>query len=353
MGRHNADDRNRWLAWVQTQADITLVIPSRLQLEYFQREALRELSSRYWTGCSRNSSVRVRGHSADTCEIAQGQLNEALRKLSKQINWMCIIPHPYDTKRDSGGWIDIRYIHKEAPTWLKRDYGHCLNELILYLVCRPDDKGGRFQVAMPITETVTDSDGTRHTRVWVEPDTPCGDRWQSVENFRMANVGNVWYIRTTQGQLKPKTYLMDRFFQRMDATSLSWCHSLTHMTSVEALQSILQKGVLPVNRVIFLSPFPPWHPHHTQGSRSRSSVVISIKKEALLLVRTLHASSCSSVLCAEPIPRELIQVAFLMPRCTDHRGRCRLPAELLTGFSRQQLEQAVSPLPPNAAPPCG
>ena len=80
------------LPWGQIQSGLTLVIPSRLQLEDFQQEALRELHSRFWKGRSQNSSVRVRDHSADTCEIAPNQLKEALRKLSQQINWMCRIP---------------------------------------------------------------------------------------------------------------------------------------------------------------------------------------------------------------------------------------------------------------------
>ena len=153
---------------------------------------------------------------------------------------MCRFPHPHDVQRDSGGWIDSRTVYKDCPPWIRRDYGHCFNELLLRLVCCADDKGGRFQVAMPITEVAVSLDGSTSTHIWVDHDMPCADRWQKVENFRMSEVSSVWYIRTTQGQLRPKTYLMDRLFNRMDTTSMTWCHSLTHMTSVDALQGILK-----------------------------------------------------------------------------------------------------------------
>ena len=111
-----------------------------------------------------------------------------------------------------------------------------------------------------------------------------------------------------------QTVLMSRIYSRTALESMSWCHSFTHMTSVENVRGILACGVAPRDRTVYMSPFPPHHPHHTVGSRSRAPVLVSSKKEALFLLRDLWASSCSSVLCTEHIPRELILSAWLQPR---------------------------------------
>ena len=74
------------LPWTQIQAGITLVIPPVLQLIDFQEISLAELHAKFWTDRSRDSSVRIRGNSPETCVIEHKQLREALKALSKFVN---------------------------------------------------------------------------------------------------------------------------------------------------------------------------------------------------------------------------------------------------------------------------
>ena len=90
----------------------------------------------------------------------------------------------------------------------------------------------------------------------------CADKWCEVGQFGMEDLGEVWFVRSAIGQLHPQSYIPERVFAEVTEQTLEWCHSLTHMTTVESLYQTLAQGIIPMGRPIFLSPFNVTHPHH-------------------------------------------------------------------------------------------
>ena len=151
--------------------------------------------------------------------------------------------------------------------------------MILWMICRPSSNGCAFQVAMPVVRK--DQDGSCHPIIHQGP--LRADNWGKLGAHNLCDLGDIWFIRSAIGQRHPTSYIPERVFSEITSETLEWCHSITHMTSVESLSSILAQGIMPMGGPNFLYPFNVVHPHHEFSAASKVPVMIVLKKDALLV----------------------------------------------------------------------
>ena len=163
-----------------------------------------------------------------------------------------------------------------------------------------DNRMGRFHIVCYVREFVLQQGGSTLSQPWIAKGSSCGACWYQCKDTPIDNLGKMVFVRATQGHFNTSTLVYDRIHQCLSPHSLRYCHTLTHYTAANYLQSILQYGLVPGGREILLSPFPSHDCRHMKSSRSHAPLGIVLKAATLSLVTDLYGTTCGQITAGEP-----------------------------------------------------